>query len=236
MKSKGLIITVIVILIIAGIGVGVYFLGQSVGTDLKQEQLLIEEISTLSALNPEEDDYNTPIKTEGVYAEIETTIKEYLASYANSTQKASKLMTQMQESNLLTNENYKQDGPEFTQSLETIKSLRTQFNEEMDNLINLSTVETINKKGEEKNWDNRFFELYKTCMLDSEIEADLEQSKEQLEEAKTAVNDTLDQQEKILTFLKDNKDDWQVSDSGKLEFNTQEILDQYAALVTVIEE
>jgi len=230
MKQKGIIIAVIVILIIIGIGVGVYMLGHTIGTDLKQEQLLREEITTLSNFDPTTDDYNTPIKTTGVYGEIETTIKEYLSSYANSTKKASELMTQMQEENVLTNENYKEDGPEFTNSLAKIDAQRTEFNQEMDNLISLSTLEAINKKGEEKNWDSYYFDLYKACMLDTNLESELEASKAQLEQAKQAVNDALDQQEKILTYLRDHKENWRVSDEGRLEFDDQTVLDGYSAL------
>lgn len=230
MKLKGIIITVIIVLIVIGIGVGVYLLGHTVGTDLKQEQLLKEEIATLSNYDPTIDDYNTPIKTTGVYGEIETTIKEYLSSYANSTKRASELMTQMQTENLLTNENYKEDGPEFTQSFAKIDTTRTEFNTEMDNLISLSTVEAIHKKGEEKNWDSYYLELYKACMLDTNLEGELEESKAQLEQAKEAVNEALDQQEKILTYLRDNKEHWQVSENGRLEFDDQAILDGYSAL------
>jgi len=236
MKLKGIIITVIILLIIVGIGVGVYLLGTNIGTDLKQEELLREEISVLSSMDPSTDDYNTPIKTTGIYAEVETTIKEYLASYADSTKKASELMNQMQENNLLTNENYKEDGPEFTASFEKINTLRNEFNSEMDTLINLSSIETINKKGEEKNWDNYYLDLYKACMLDSQIETELKEAKEQLEQAKSTINQALAQQEKILSYLKDQKAHWQISENGRLEFDTQESLDGYAALLPTTEE
>lgn len=236
MKLKGIIVAVIIIGIILAILGGIYFLGHTIGTDLEQEQILRQEIAKLNILDMMEDDYNTPVQTTGIYGEIESTIKQYLASYAESTKKANALVMQMREMELLTNENYKQDGPEFTQSFATIQSIRDTYNTEMDNLIACNTTQYVIQLGEEKNWDSYFLALYKDCILGTDYETEFAEVRQQLEDAKTAVNSTLDQQEKVLQYLKDNKENWQVSSTGKLEFHDQKTLDGYAALAVQPEE
>ncbi len=236
MKLKGIIVGVIVVGIVVAIGAGIYMLGHTIGTDLKQEQLLRQEIAKLNILDMMEDDYNTPIQTTGVYGEIESTIKHYLANYAESTKKANELVMQMREMELLTNDNYKQDGPEFTQSFATIQTMRQAYNTHMDNLVRFNTIEHIIQLGEEQQWDTYFLNLYKDCILGTDYETELAEMRQQLEDAKVAVNATLDQQEKVLQYLKDNKENWQVSNTGKLEFNDQQTLDGYAALAVQPEE
>ncbi|MBQ9011921.1 MAG: hypothetical protein IJ093_04660 [Bacilli bacterium] len=139
-KHKILVVIGIVVAIIAVIvGLVGYFLVK----DVKEEQVLRKEISSLNKLDITKDRYNTDIVTTGDYAVVESTIKDYLDDYATNLQGVLDILNDEKLSNVLSADNYKNDGPEFGQTKEYLENTKKDFNEKLTKLTNMTDKNTI---------------------------------------------------------------------------------------------
>ncbi len=224
MKKKIIVIVAILILII--IGVVAYF----ATLDLKQGMLLRKEVDTIGKLDITKDEIDMTIKTEGNYAVVEKTIKEYLNTYSTNIKEIMNIMQDKKMSEILTVDNYKNDGPEFKNSKEYINNAKSNFNEKVNLLINITSEERIMKEIENKNLDSNFVELYRELMLGEKMDEDLKQMVDSLEEASTTINNIFDTQEKVINLLIDNKGKWEV-EGNEIQFNTQKLVNEYNNLI-----
>lgn len=224
MKKKMIVIVAILALIIVGV------IGYFATLDLKQGVTLRKEVDTIGKLDITKDEIDMTIKTKGDYAVVEKTIKEYLNTYSVNIKEAMNIMQDKKMAEILTADNYKNDGPEFTNSKEYISKTKTDFNEKMNLLINMTSEEKMMQEIENKNLDSNFVELYRELMLGEKMEEDLKQMVSSLEEASTTINNILDTQEKVIDLLINNKGKWEVQGS-QIQFSTQKLVNEYNSLI-----
>ncbi len=224
MKKKIIVIVAILALIIVGV------IGYFATLDLKQGVTLRKEVDTIGKSDITKDEIDMTIKTKGDYAVVEKTIKEYLNNYSINIKEAMNIMQDKKMAEILTVDNYKNDGPEFTNSKEYISKTKTDFNEKMNLLINMTSEEKMMQEIENKNLDSNFVELYRELMLGDKMEEDLKQMVKSLEEASTTINNILDTQEKVIDLLINNKGKWEVQ-GKQIQFSTQKLVNEYNDLI-----
>lgn len=228
MKKKMIVIVAILALIIVGV------IGYFATLDLKQGVILRKEVDTIGKSDITKDEIDMTIKTKGDYAVVEKTIKEYLNNYSINIKEAMNIMQDKKMAEILTVDNYKNDGPEFTNSKEYISKAKTDFNEKMNLLISMTSEEKMMQEIENKNLDSNFVELYRELMLGDKMEEDLKQMVKSLEEASTTINNILDTQEKVIDLLINNKGKWEV-EGNQIQFSTQKLVNEYNSLISSLQ-
>ena len=222
MKKKMIVIGAILVLIVLG--------GYFASLDLKQGVILRKEVDTIGKLDITKDEIDMTIKTKGDYAVVEKTIKEYLNTYSINIKETMNIMQDKKMAEILTADNYKNDGPEFINSKEYISKTKTDFNQKMELLINMTSEEKMMQEIESKNLDSNFVELYRELMLGEKMEEDLKQMVKSLEEASVTINNILDTQQKVIELLINNKGNWEVK-GNQTQFSTQKLVNEYNNLI-----
>lgn len=227
MKKKTWIIIAITVVAIIVAGVVAFFT-----YDAMQEVKLRQEAAKIGKLDITEENIDMKIKTTGKYAVIEQTMKDYMNEYSIKCKEVIGMMKDEKLAKILTAENYKNDGPEFTNSREYIATSKEQFNEKINTLIDMTSEEKMKEAIEGKNLEAEDIELYYELMLGEEKTLDLEETVETLQESAKSINNIYDVQEKVLNLLTTNKGKWEVNDDGEIEFSTQSLVDQYNNLIS----
>lgn len=226
-KSVGVIVAIIILVLVIFATVGGVF-----GYNLVQKGLLVNEVNELvSKKDLSKDTINVDdIKTSGNYAQVEKAIKTYLNDYAVEIQKMIKIASDERMSKLLSTENYKSDGPEFTETLTFIDETVKNLNETSEKAIKLMEKEEMIKYIESYNLSSKYNELFKTLMLDSETEKELQSAKTELQESLESLNKNLEVAKETINFLKEHKNEWRISGSMVM-FNNQSLVNEYNTLI-----
>lgn len=234
MKKKVIIIVAVVIAVLAIIiGGFAYFMA----SDLKQEEKLATEMTELNELlNKEEFDKNLVkerldrIVTKGDYALVEKACKQYLSDVFNVSQKIADTLSNDSISKLLSIENYKTDGPEFNNTKKYIAETKQTLSELKDNYYELLTEEKVMSYINDKGLDSYYTDLY-----NKEVIGDLENERNDktVDEAMNGIITLLDSVEKIIDFLIENKNAWQV-DGESLAFTSDSALNKYNELLEML--
>lgn len=225
MKKKNKIVLGIVLGVVLLVIIGVIaFIATS---DLRQVVTLRSEVEKLSKIDITKDDIDMTIKTTGEYAVVEQTIKDYMNTYASNTKQLEKILDDDKISEILSAENYKNDGPDFIESRKYINETKSSFNEKMNTLIEMTNEEFILKATDGKKLNENMIELYKELMLGNELGEDLQETVQTLKEASDSLNKVFDVQEKIINMLIANKDKWKINNEDQIEFLTEKMVDEY---------
>lgn len=226
MKKKIILVAIIIVLAIVGV------VGYMLASSLMQEITLRKEADAIGKLDITKDSIDMEIKTKGDYGVVEKTMKEYMNTYGTTCKELMDILQDDQMGKILTAENYKNDGKEFIKTKEYITKTKTDFNEKINKLIEMSSEEKMMEVVKEKQLEESYVELYKEIMLGNEIKEDLQEVVNELEEASKAINNRLEVEEKIINLLVENKNKWNVNDNGEIEFETQKLVDEYNNLIS----
>ena len=127
MKKKMIIIVIILLILLIIIG-GIIFI-TGIISDLKQENILKAELAEISELSNEENIDKEKINqklnnriTTGDYLKVENASKTYLSDMLNNIIKITDILNSNKIENILTIENYKEDGPEFKNTKEYLEA------------------------------------------------------------------------------------------------------------------
>lgn len=206
------------------------------GYNFMQEMILTNEVNELvknKDLTVDTIDVND-IKTTGEYAKVEKAIKTYLNDFAVEIQKIITITGNEKIANLLTVENYKQDGPEFNETISYIDETIKQLNEVSEKTLKLMEKDEMFKYIDNYGVEDKYKELYKTLMLNEETEKDLQEAQTELQDSINMLKNNLQVANDILDFLKQNKNKWTI-DNDIVMFNSQKLLDQYNELVSKLQ-
>ena len=130
--------------------------------------------------------------------------------------------------NILTAENYLEDGPSFVNSKLYIKNTKEQLENNKIKILNQMDNDTILSYVENKNLDSYYIDFYKSLSFSSE--AEINKNKQEIEENIDSIIDMLNVYDEILDFLIENKDDWTI-DGDYIVFSTDQLSDQYNDLL-----
>ena len=214
------IIIVIILLFTVIIGYFVY-------TDLKQEELLKTEIQEYISRDFTKDDFTVDIKTTGDYALVEAAIKTYFKGLSDIAKDVEKQENDQEFINILTIENFKNDGPNFIVTLKKISDVRSSFEENINKFVNMCSEEyilsLITKYDE---LDSYYIDLYKELMFAKVDLKSIENIKKEMIELKDTFSIFLDDCYNMIIFLKNNKGKWLIEEDS-IVFDSDELLKEY---------
>lgn len=195
---------------------------------------LKKEVNELTKLNVRTDRYNRKLKTSGKYAVVEDTIKDYLDSYAVGVQEMDLLMTDKQLLNVLSYDNYLDDGPEFTNSLEYLNDSKDRFNTLTNQLLLELNDEQIMNNIYSRMSDTYYINLYQDLMFDTNMTDELHESEELFLRTQLRMNNIYDTSIMVLEFLQAYNSSWVLEDN-QIKFENQELCDYYNSLIEKVE-
>ena len=230
MKKK--IIIAIVVIVVAIIGV----LGYMVISDMGQEDELKTELSEINDLANAEtidmDEINKRLDrtvTTGDYAKVEEAFKSYLRDNFDNSIEIADLINDERITTLLTADNYKTDGKDFTESKNYISTTKQKLEECKEKYSEYMTKEKAMSYIEDKGLDSYYVDLY-----DQEYVGNMDSAKDTtVEDSIDEIISLLDTSEKVLNLLSNNQDTWNV-EGDNIVFSNDSIRNQYDELINSI--
>ena len=231
MKKK-VLIAVLIIIVIALVVMG-YF----VFSDMMQEDKLKTELSEIYQLTSAEtidmDAINERLNrtiTKGDYAVVEESFKSYLKDNFDNSIEIANILNDEKITSLLTVENYKEDGKDFTESKSYITATRTTLENCKEKYTEFLTEEKAMSYINDKELDSYYTDLYK-----EEFVGDMETSESDgiVESSIDEVISILNTSEEILNLLSENKDSWEI-DGEIIVFSSESLSDEYNELVDAL--
>ena len=203
--------------------------------DLNQEKKLRQELNEIDSLiNFDEFDYDKVNErlgktiSSGDYLVVEKAAKKYLKDTIDITLTYVNLVTDEKFSNVLTLENYQEDGPNFINTKLYIKETKEQIEDYKNKILNQFNNETVLSYIENKNLDSYYIDFYKSLAFSSE--AEITKNKQEIEQNINVVIDTLNVYDEVINFLIFNKNNWTI-EGEYIVFSNEEIHEQYNQLL-----
>ena len=203
--------------------------------DLNQEEKLRQELNEIDSLiNFDEFDYDKVNErlgktiSSGDYLVVEKAAKKYLKDTIDITLTYVNLVTDEKFSNVLTLENYQEDGPNFINTKLYIKETKEQIEDNKNKILNQFNNETVLSYIENKNLDSYYIDFYKSLAFSSE--AEITKNKQEIEQNINVIIDTLNVYDEVINFLITNKNDW-IIEGEYIVFSNEEIHEQYNQLL-----
>ena len=234
MKKKIIILVVVILSII--LVAFTFILFTSVKKDLKIESSLTKEVTELNLLIENNDNSNintrlNTITTSGDYVLVEKAAKNYLKD-------KEKLFKEMYEildnsdniENLLMIDNIKADGKEFTNTISLINNTGSKLTKLRDEYQSLSSREKIESYLSKKLREDDYYNDYYL----NELMVDMMNNQKNLD----AINKylaTVSKLKDIFTFLRENKDNWNL-ENDKIMFSSETLYNYYEGLLTGISD
>lgn len=228
-KTSRVIIALLIIVVIIALSIS-----YTIYDDFKKEETLISEINKIAKTDFILEKINTKIITEGDYGTVEKTIKTYLNNYSEAANKITDEIKDITLNNVFTIDNMIKEGKEFKETKETLKAI-SELELKIDNFVNKSKKEYIEKQIKNKNLDTYYVNLYKNLIFDENIKMQLDNNSKQIHNSWKKLKSTADSVEKIIEFLEKEKENWEII-NNQLYFKTQELTDQYNEKITLFKE
>lgn len=234
-KSKKhifIIIGVVILLLLVPIIYGVV-------KDLKQEDTLKKELDALyEVTNKEPIDRNEvnkildrTVTTSSDYKKVEIAYKKYTRDCFSILTDIMDVLEDNRLVEVLTAENYQQDGKDFTETKKYLKETKEKLQRVIKNYNEYFTEEKA-MSYLDKNLDSYYQDFYK-----DEVVGNLDKTKED-DEVISSINDLItliDQETDVINFLVTNKDAWTIEDSA-ISFTTDDLIDAYNNLIGKISD
>ena len=234
-KSKKhifIIIGVVILLLLVPIIYGVV-------KDLKQEDTLKKELDTLyEVTNKEPIDrkevnkiLDRTVTTSSDYKKVEIAYKKYTRDCFSILTDIMDVLEDNRLVEVLTAENYQQDGKDFTETKKYLKETKEKLQRVIKNYNEYFTEEKA-MSYLDKNLDSYYQDFYK-----DEVVGNLDKTKED-DEVISSINDLItliDQETDVINFLVTNKDAWTIEDSA-ISFTTDDLIDAYNNLIGKISD
>lgn len=194
--------------------------------DLQEESKLDEIVNELSSMDLLNEEIDMTIYTKRDYGTVEKTIKTYLSDYATAAEKAISVMQDERFVNVLTIDNYETDGKDFKETKRYIEEVKKSLSTSFDTLIQMTETEEMMKRIEEKKLDDYYVDLYEEYMFDGDVKEELTQTKKQLEESRTQIENIINIYEETISLLSENQSSWYIQDHQLYISNTT-VLNKY---------
>ena len=221
-----IIIVLIVIIGVIAIGIGLY-------NDFKQEGELISECKEIMDLSNAENLDTEKINemltrriSAGEYLQVEDALKEYLRARFQNVTRITEILNNEKLENILTIDNYKNDGPEFATTKEYIENTKQELLDLKKRYEELFTEETVMSYINNKNLDSYYADFYK-----QELIGNLEDSKDNIVEHEIdGIITILDSSNSVIDFLITNKNSWKI-EGENIVFANQELSEKFLEIV-----
>ena len=197
-------------------------------SDLKQESKLKEEMSYIDELvnkeNVDKDEVNKVLErttTKKDYQVVEKAYKNYLKDCFDNMLKIADILQDERITKSLTAENYKEDGPNFTQTKEYLLKTKAQLEEYKTKYAEFFTEEKAMSYINDKGLDSYYTDLYK-----NEIIGDIEKEGED-KTVENSINDVIE----MLHTLSTNRNSWSIEDDN-IVFTKDSLANKYDELIS----
>ena len=222
-KINKVILTILLILVILVIAIGIIFGGRIIN-----KVKLDRELGNLADKeNSSEDFSNTTLVTSGEFGIVEQKIKEYYDEYLDLRNQFMDKVNDEKLEEILKTENYNTDGPEFTESVNYLNTSKEEFNNIAEKLLDLLSKENIVSRIENESIGDYYKDLYKGYFLEGDkLASSFEETYQDIKDVQSLMNNLYDNEIKILNFLTENAEHWEVLDD-KLTFNDSALSEEY---------
>lgn len=232
MKKK--VFTAIAIIV----AVFVIAIGYIVVQDFKEEDKLkkeLEEIANMvSTENVNMEEINIKLErtvTRDDYGVIEKAYKQYLSDSFKNMIEMVEILNDDKITKILTAENYKNDGPEFNETKNYIKTTIQDLESNKTKYYELFTEEKAMSYIEGKSLDSYYVDFYR-----QQIVGNIEEKQDKtVENSINEIIALLKNSEKVINFLSNNKDNWKI-EGNNIAFNSVKLSDEYNKLLQGITE
>lgn len=227
MKKKVLITVLVIIVILLGV-VGYFVISDMIQEDkLKTELQEINDLSNAESIDIDAiDERLDRIVTTGDYAVVEDACKTYLRECFDNILQITDTLNDEQLVNLLSVENYIEDGKEFTKSKEYINGTRTALEICKQKYTEFLTEEKAMSYINDKGLDEYYIDLYKQEFVGDMSEA----SDGKVESSIDEIIKILDISEQVLNLLSENQNAWEI-EGENIVFNSETLSNQYDELI-----
>ena len=205
MKNKKLIKKIIIgIVIVVVIIIGLIFF--MAFKELKEEDILKQEIINYSNKDLSKDNYPIEVKTTGDRAYVEEAVKKYYKSLSDSVKIINSLLNDEKLTNILTINSLRNDSPNYTKSHTLISDTKSKVTKELENISRLCEEDTIkNLIDKEKLSDSEYYyDFYLKLMYTKKDLENFKSTKKEMETLSNKLNEFLNKVDEILTFLETN--------------------------------
>ena len=227
MKKKVLITVLVIIVILLGV-VGYFVISDMIQEDkLKTELQEINDLSNAESIDIDAiDERLDRIVTTGDYAVVEDACKTYLRECVDNILQITDTLNDEQLVNLLSVENYIEDGKDFTKSKEYITGTRTALEICKQKYTEFLTEEKAMSYINDKGLDEYYIDLYKQEFVGDMSEA----SDGEVESSIDEIIKILDISEQVLNLLSENQNAWEI-EGENIVFNNESLSNQYDELI-----
>ncbi len=234
-SKKKVVITIVLIIVIILLVAGgfIFYHGNQTGKLIAE----VNKMSEVQMMNEDgslvENPIDMEIKTTGSYAVVEKTFKDYMNEIITDTQELANTLDEDKIMNLVSIENLKEDGPDFTKSKEEIATMKESISSYVTNMENVANEESLLARIEDKDVGEYYKELYRQLATDKESGASLKVAIEELKTNEEELVQGLDDLNSILNFLSENKNEWQIEEN-QIVFTTQSAYEEYSELMKTL--
>ena len=234
-SKKKVVITIVLIIVIILLVAGgfIFYHGNQTGKLIAE----VNKMSEVQMMNEDgslvENPIDMEIKTTGSYAVVEKTFKDYMNEIITDTQELANTLDEDKIMNLVSIENLKEDGPDFTKSKEEIATMKESISSYVTNMENVANEESLLARIEDKDVGEYYKELYRQLATDEESGASLKVAIEELKTNEEELVQGLDDLNSILNFLSENKNEWQIEEN-QIVFTTQSAYEEYSELMKTL--
>lgn len=205
--------------------------------DLKQEEVLKQEIINYSNMDLIQDDYSIKVKTKGDCAYVEEAIKNYYKKLSDNMKSINKYLSNDELNSVLSYQNLVQDRPSFKTSKQTIKNTKENINKYIDNINNLVSEKTIKSLIDKEKLDDGdyYYDLYLQLIYTDQDKEDYKEIAKDMTGLKKSLNKSLDKLSETIEFLK-KKDKNIVYKNSNLYFDYKSDLNKYRKYLEELEK
>lgn len=214
MKNKMIFLVILLVVAIVTVAVALFL---AFG-DIKDRNVLTAQINAIG----QDGEIDMNIASTGEYAVIEKQVKEDCQTYYDAIDKLKENFETISKIDVINLENYKNDGPEFNESLGKLKSLKEENEQLIQALDDLTNDIKLNQKADGLGLSSRNRKLYMSIIETLNLKANTEKEKSENEKFESYLDSLID----ILSYLKDNGNQWFIENDA-LKSQSQEFIDTY---------
>ncbi len=225
------------IVIIAAVGLVAFLVIRNFMTDGKVQRE-IKEIYDL-IYNSDEETYDLEtiytklddvVSNDG-YAIVEIVAKDYLSDVFDKILKLEDIINDERMNNVLTVTNYKEDGPNFTDTINYLDETKQKVLNLKASMLGDLEVNTIMSYIINEDLEESYIDLYGT--LEFAKESNINKNKENIESAVDSFVSQIEGMENVIDFLIENKNEWEINDD-MIVFDDTSLSNEYNDMISSI--
>mgnify|MGYP005802066443 FL=1 len=225
------------IVIIAAVGLVAFLVIRNFMTDGKVQRE-IKEIYDL-IYNSDEETYDLEtiytklddvVSNDG-YAIVEIVAKDYLSDVFDKILELEDIINDERMNNVLTVTNYKEDGPNFTDTINYLDETKQKVLNLKASMLGDLEVNTIMSYIINEDLEESYIDLYGT--LEFAKESNINKNKENIESAVDSFVSQIEGMENVIDFLIENKNEWEINDD-MIVFDDTSLSNEYNDMISSI--